>query len=204
MIRDGWPPHRPPAAARGLPCASHLVPTLSVPGNVRTLKAREFLFTCEELAFASLPPEFPRPERRVMWTILQFFWGDPRAHIELQPQVSRGLVELGLHFEGTVEFNDAWAALVAARSSELAGALGDDWELEDWTATWRRLHRTWSFDRLDTGLASEVASGLAVALQTFQPLLAEGAALVPAVPPPARAPEAGGRRDWRRRPAGRR
>lgn len=147
------------------------------------MKAREFLFYTEDLAYAALPDGVPRPERRVMWTILQFHWGQPAAHIELQPQLSRRVVELGLHFEGPAEWNDALAGRVAAHAPELMAALGEGWELEEWTASWRRLHRTYPVeDHLTTALGREVADGLARALRVLRPFaLAEAP---PAAPPP--------------------
>ena len=50
-----------------------------------TLKARQFLFFCEDQAFAELGTAFPHPERHLMWTILQFHYGQPQIHFELQP-----------------------------------------------------------------------------------------------------------------------
>lgn len=138
---------------------------------LKGLKAREFLFLCEELAMAALPAGFPAPERRVMWTILQLYWGSPAVHFELQPMVARGQVELGLHFEGSVEQNDACAAMVAARAPEVMAAVGPGWELEIWTPSWRRLHRVFPFERLTRPLADEVGASLAVALTTLQPLV---------------------------------
>lgn len=135
------------------------------------LKAREFVFLAEELAMAALPGEHPRPERKVMWTTLQLHYGNPAVHFELQPQVHRGLVELGLHFEGTPEANDAWAARLAARAGELMAALGHEWELEAWTASWRRLHRTFAFETLTHDLAQEVAEELTKAVRVLTPII---------------------------------
>jgi len=120
----------------------------------------------------SLPPGFPRPERKVMWTILQLHYGNPNAHFELQPQVSRGQVELGLHFEGPVEQNDVWTMGLAERACELIAGLGDGWELEEWTSTWRRLHRVFRFEQLSADLAREVGTQLAQALTLLQPFAA--------------------------------
>jgi hypothetical protein len=156
-----------------------------VPTRDGRLKVREFLFYTEDLALASLPEDFPRPERKVMWTILQFHWGEPAAHIELQPQMSRRVVELGLHFEGPVEWNDSLALRVAEHSAKLMASLGDGWELEEWTASWRRLHRTYPFDALSTTLGREVADGLARAIQVLRPF---AMAETPPPPPPRRAP----------------
>lgn len=156
------------------------------------LKAREFIFYTEDLAMAALPDGFPRPERKVMWTILQLHWGEPAAHIELQPQMSRRVVELGLHFEGPADWNDQLARRIADHGPELMAALGEGWELEEWTASWRRLHRTYPFEHLDTTLGREVAGGLTRAIQVLRPFaLAES-------PPPA-APARSSARDERRR-----
>ena len=119
----------------------------------------------------ALPGEFPRPERKVMWTTLQLHFGDPAVHFELQPQPSRGIVELGLHFEGAAEANDVWAARIGANANAIAAALGPEWELEVWTASWRRLHRTWRFTDLTAGLADEVGAEFAKALAVLEPLV---------------------------------
>lgn len=121
------------------------------------MQAREWLFYTEDLALAALPAAVPRLQRRVMWTILQFYFEDPRIHFELQPQPSRGQIEVGLHFEGTPEQNEWWAARVAAHACEVHAALGPEWELEEWTRSWRRLHRVYRFDRLTGQLGREVA-----------------------------------------------
>lgn len=169
-----------------------------MPGPNGALQAREFLFYCEDLAMATLGPAFPRPERKVMWTILQLHYGNPDAHFELQPQPSHGRVELGLHFEGPVEQNDLWTMALAERSRELMAELGPGWELEEWTSTWRRLHRVFPIDRLDTPFGREVAGELAKLLRTLQPFAAACAETY--VPPaPVIHPRHEGReRHWRR------
>ena len=73
-----------------------------------------------------------------MWTILQFYYDNPAIHFELQPQPSRRQIEVGLHFEGSADQNEAWAARVQRHACELQAALGSEWELEEWTASWRR------------------------------------------------------------------
>lgn len=135
------------------------------------LGAREFLFLAEEEAMAGLAEELRPPGRKVMWTILQLFYGDPRVHFELQPQPSRGQVELGLHFEGPVELNDVRASIVARDACRWMAALGPAWELEAWTASWRRLHRTFPFETLDRALALEVAAELRKAVETLGPVV---------------------------------
>lgn len=135
----------------------------------RLLKAREFVFFCEDLALAALGAEFPRPDRKVEWTILQLSFGDPKAHFELQPHVARGMVELGLHFEGDVETNDRRAQRIAADAVEVMAGLGPAWELEAWTPSWRRIHRVFHFETLTDELGREVAKEFATALRVLLP-----------------------------------
>lgn len=129
------------------------------PGAV--IKATEFIFVCEELALREAPLHLRPTERKVMWTILQLHYGDPRVHYELQPQPARRTIELGLHFEGAAELNEARALQLANDGHTLAAALGPEWELEEWTGSWRRLHRTWpGTEALTAAIAEEVAGEL--------------------------------------------
>ena len=155
------------------------------------------MFFCEDLALAELGDGFPRPQRRVMWTILQLHYGNPDAHFEVQPHMGRGQVELGLHFEGPVEFNDRWAFALAERACELMAELGPGWELEEWTSTWRRLHRVFHFERLNTDLGREVGGELAKVMRLLQPV-AEACADGWEPPTPAVRPVRE-RREWRRK-----
>lgn len=145
-----------------------------VPYRDGSLKAREFTFLCEDRILAALPPGLPPPERRVRWTMLQLHFGDARTHFELQPRMKHGVVEAGLHFEGPPDANAAWAELLAAHAADLLGELGPAWELEEWTASWRRLHRTFPFARLTPELAGEVSAELARAMATLHPLIVAG------------------------------
>ena len=109
-----------------------------------------------------------------MWTILQLHYGDPKIHYELQPMPSRGQVELGLHFEATVEQNDAWAAVIARHTHALRACIGDEWELEVWTPSWRRLHRVYQAEALTTALASGVASDFTALITATGHFLRDG------------------------------
>jgi hypothetical protein len=142
-----------------------------MPTKDGALKAREFLFFTEDLTVAALPPELAAAERKVMWTVLQLSYGNPLVHFELQPQPSRGIVELGLHFEGETDANEAGALLLAGRTHEIRAALGPEWELEEWTASWRRLHRTFPFTRLTAALGREIAEEMAKAITVLAPLV---------------------------------
>lgn len=149
-----------------------------MPTKAGRMQAREFLFFVVDITMAGLPAEVPRPERKVMWTILQLFWDNPAAHFELQPQPSRSLIELGLHFEGPAEDNERWAQRVAANASEIQSVLGPRWELEEWTASWRRLHRVFPFEHLTGELGREVAAEMTRGVSLLWPYAQVGA------PPP--------------------
>ncbi len=125
------------------------------------LQARQFLFLAEELAMQRLPEPQRPPERNVMWTILQLHYGDPRLHFELQPRPARNDIELGLHFESSAELNEARALVIANGRGRIESTLGEPWELEEWTASWRRLHRTFRAESLTRTLAAEVAAEFA-------------------------------------------
>ena len=133
-----------------------------------------------------------------MWTILQLHYGNPAVHFELQPQVSRSTVELGLHFEAAPEVNDAWATLIAAHADQLLPALGSDWELEAWTSSWRRLHRTYSFERWTRSLAGEVAADLALAMELLGPIVQQSPLNSVSIPAPPAAARQHKPREWKR------
>lgn len=145
------------------------------------LKSRQFLFFAEDHALATLAPGIARPQRRVMWTILQFHHGDETMHYELQPHAGRGQVELGLHFEADAETNEQRARLLAEHAPMLQAELGPEWELEEWTASWRRLHRVYRFTRLTASLGRTVGDDLAKLMAVTAPLLPGMAAIEPQV-----------------------
>jgi hypothetical protein len=80
-------------------------------------------------------------------------------------------------------------------------ALGPDWELEEWTASWRRLHRVFHFERLNTDLGRLVGSELAKVMRLLQPVAA--ACADGWQPPPPVARPVRERREWRRKTAAR-
>ncbi len=158
--------------------------TTSVPAKATeaAMKARQFLFFAEDHAMAMLDADIARPQRKLMWTILQFHHGDETMHYEIQPHVGRGQVELGLHFEADADTNEQRAQLLAAHSPLLQAQLGPEWELEEWTASWRRLHRVYRFTRLTATLGRTVGDDLARLMVVTAPLIPEMAAVEPQMP----------------------
>lgn len=157
------------------------------------LGTRPFLEDVRDGALAALPASLGTPHSRVVFTSLQLHFGDPRLHYEVWPVRKTGRLELGLHLEGPQEWSRALAMRLAAHADELRAALGPAYELEDWTASWCRLHRTLPLRRLDAALAAEAGESLAALIVAAEPLIRR---LGPA---PASADAAGRRRGRRRR-----
>jgi hypothetical protein len=174
-----------------------------VPNKDGTLKAREFVFFCEDQILTGWPAGTPEPTRKVMWTTLQFHWGEQRVHFELQPMMGRRLVEAGLHFEGPEAMNEAWSVALGRHADELIPELGFEWELEDWTKSWRRLHRSYHFDKLTADLGREIAAELRRGMLTLYPFIAERLDMEAMAPEPVER-KAQNHRRWRRRSRARR
>ena len=168
-----------------------------MPNKDGTLKAREFVFFCEDQVLTGWPGDIPEPTRKVMWTTLQFYWGEQRVHFELQPMMGRRLIEVGLHFEGPEAMNESWAIALGNRADDIIPQLGLSWDLEDWTKSWRRLHRPYHFERLTTDLGREVSTELRRAIQVLYPFLEERLGTDEPVREQTR--QGKNRRHWRRR-----
>ncbi len=106
---------------------------------------------------AETPPELRPWQARQRHAMLQIHYGNPRVHYELWLQSRSGRVEVGLHFEDEPERNQRWCALFAGRVLELLETLGPTVELEEWTASWARLHLTVPLRPLDEAFAAELA-----------------------------------------------
>ena len=161
------------------------------------MRPHEFLHAVRERAAMQLPPSLRDWRARVMYATLQTHYGNPCVHYEVWLVRKTGRIEVGLHFEDEREVNRRWAAYLATYADQLREALGPDVELEDWTASWTRLHQTLPLGPLDDVLCDDVAARLAAIVAATQPLLGPQGANQPR-------PRSyhGARRDWlRRRPA---
>lgn len=105
---------------------------------------------------------------------LQYFRGDPGVHYEIWVQRKTQRLEIGLHFEmADSERNYAAAAALGERAPEVVARVGPAYELEEWTKTWTRLHRSFAAPVLTEALASQAAADAAALIRGMEPLIEE-------------------------------
>lgn len=138
------------------------------------MRIRDFL----SIVYDALSKELPEPLRkhqwRIRWSLLQIYFDAATLHYEVWVQRKARRIEIGLHFEGEREENQRWASALGGRALEIQAQLGPTVELEDWTASWTRLHETRPLaGDLTDELATEIAQRLARFIQVLEPILAE-------------------------------
>ena len=144
------------------------------------MRIRDFL----ELTYDALPQRLPEPLRehqwRIRWSLLQVYFEKPNVHYEVWVQRKRRLIEIGLHFEGEREESYRWAEALAPHALEIQAQLGPSAELEEWTASWTRLHESLTFaGDLSDELAVKVAERLARYIEVLEPIVEAERAVVP-------------------------
>lgn len=161
------------------------------------MRVAEFLPLVKERALALLPADLQDGcTSRVSSVWLWLHYHHPKVHYEVWLARKTGRIEIGLHFEGPRDFSYRWAELVAPYMPEIQARLGPQVELEEWTASWARVHQTLPYDPLSEALADEVARRLAETIIVLQPIVDRERENVP--------PELAAIREPSRTPAGRR
>jgi hypothetical protein len=140
------------------------------------LRVRDFLALVERAATPVLPAH---ARTRIAFSFVQVIFDDPRVHYECWVQRRSAALEVGLHFEGVRDFSYAWAGLFGDRMVEVHTRLGDAPQLEEWTASWARLHERWDAPSLDEPLAERAAERLVAYVTALQPIVEELRPLVP-------------------------
>ena len=163
------------------------------------LNIREFLHEVQERTERALDPALGSTTSKRMFTSLQIHFGEPRLHYEVWPVRKTGRIELGLHIEGPHDWSREVAAQIAGHADDLRAVLGPDWELEDWTASWSRLHTTFPLATLTEPVADDVAAATCRLIHGTEPVLRRLT-----LPPIGQATPRDGqdRRRWRRRRKG--
>ncbi len=136
------------------------------------MRVAEFMSLVQEEALSQLPHSTREGlTARIRFTWLQVHYHTPRVHYEVWLARKTGRIEIGLHFEGPREFSYRWAELIAPHMPEIQARLGPQMELEEWTASWARVHQTVPYDPLSPPLAAEVARLLAETITVLQPMV---------------------------------
>jgi hypothetical protein len=118
-------------------------------GRVKSLRIVDFLSLVDEGVRSRLTkprrgvPACSGWETRQRFGYVQYWRGATggRLHYEVWVQRKTQRLEVGLHFEGDREWSYSCAGVLAEHAPEIAAAIGVEWELEEWTASWTRLHR---------------------------------------------------------------
>jgi len=136
------------------------------------MRVGEFLTLVQERTMASLPEELRAGAMaRISSSWLWVHYHSPKVHFEVWLARKTGRIEIGLHFEGPREFSYRWAEMIAPHMAEIQARIGPQMELEEWTASWARVHQTLPYDPLSEPLADEVARRLAETIRVLQPIV---------------------------------
>ena len=136
------------------------------------MKTKEFLGTLSDLGRQQLPPELSDFQVHPRVTSLtKLYYGMASIHYEVWIQKGRGIVELGLHFEGDPESNFRHLELLMGRWDEIRCSLGENVELQQWDKGWCRAHETVPLQPLSDDFLVEVSLKLSNMVRTLEPLL---------------------------------
>ena len=93
-------------------------------------------------------------------------------HYEIWVQRKTERLEIGLHFEAADrERNYDAAAMLAEHAPEILDAVGPEYELEEWTAQWTRLHRSFAAPALTPELAATAAERAVALISGMEPII---------------------------------
>jgi len=137
------------------------------------MRVSKFLGLVREELPHLLPPALGDFRWRQLPGLLQVYYWYPAVHYELWLQQRRGLVEVGLHFEGEREHNHLWAQALSENMALVQASLPRPADLEEWTGWWTRLHYVLPWEPLGEEVARRWTGELAAFIAALQPLLSE-------------------------------
>lgn len=137
----------------------------------RSLTIRDFLALVHDGMTARLGPDLDGMHWRQRFGYLQYWRRAPAVHYEVWVQRKTRRLEIGLHFEGERDDNYAAAELIAIRAADVQTAVGPEYELEEWTERWTRLHRAFPAPALTADLAHDAAARTVALIRGMDPIL---------------------------------
>ncbi len=135
------------------------------------MRIADFLALVHEGVGARLGADLNGLQWRQRFGTLQYYRGAPAVHYEVWVQRRTARLEIGLHFEGERDANYAAAEMLAIRSDDIAAAVGPEYELEEWTKQWTRLHRSYDAPALTPELAADAAGRAVALIRGMEPIL---------------------------------
>ena len=135
------------------------------------MRVNEFLRLVVNDTRAQLPSRLRGFHNRYRFTLVQFYYDKRTIHYEVWVRGKERLIEIGLHCESDKETNSALLDYFSARAFEIKDTLGDQVEIEQWTASWTRTHQLMPYEHLDEATAHAAAQRLAKMIETLQPML---------------------------------
>jgi len=135
------------------------------------MRVAEFMPLVEQQVLSALSVHLRDCTSRIRSVWLQIHYHTTKVHYEVWLARKINRIEIGLHFEGAHDFSYCWAELIAPYMPEIQARLGPQVELEEWTASWTRVHQTRPYDPLSETLADEVAARLAEMITVLQPMV---------------------------------
>lgn len=101
---------------------------------------------------------------------MKVHYGRPEFHYEAWHHTGDGRLEIGLHFEGAADENQAAFDFFRVRMIEIKARLPHA-ELEPWDRGWSRLYETLPAPQLDESVLDLAVERMADYIVTLQPLL---------------------------------
>ena len=136
------------------------------------MKTKEFLETLPDLVRQQLPPELSGFQVHPRVTSLtKFYYERSSVHYEVWIQKRKGIVELGLHFEGDPENNFNQVELLRSQSDQIRASLGEDIEIDEWDRGWARAHEIIPLETLSDDFLVEISFKLSAMIRELEPLL---------------------------------
>lgn len=138
-----------------------------------TLNRRDFFHDVVEQVRARLPGDLGAFQATATRNLVKLYYGHPRLHYEVWANARDNHIEIGLHFEEGPESTERLIAYFDRHIIEIKHELGQQVELERWTASWGHIYELIPYQPLTDALAGDVAARLARMIAVLQPLLDE-------------------------------
>lgn len=137
----------------------------------KSLRVHDFLALVHEGVRARLGDGLDGFEMRQRFSFVQYYRGAPDIHYEVWAQRKTSRLEIGLHFEGERDANYRAAELLALRAPDIQAGVGPEYELEEWTKSWTRLHRLFDAGALTPALADDAAGEVVALMRGMEPIV---------------------------------